>query len=659
MSVPTPASCSTPWTPTATACPDRDADGQVVLASDPFDPSMGIEFNEDVQIAALRLFGKLGRLPSNLDETGANLGYATYDIDAIRLTQNFTYQFDNGWEARFSAMRMQNKDVRFRKNGSFRAVLLGLQGELGPEPGVSDYANAFHWYNPFSTSALNCRYRVCTDPGAATSPNLGDYPNAQYVADTIDINAIRLLKTSLTSYDVLATGDLFEGWAGTIAGAFGAEYRSYKLNWDSRSDENQCNNWYDACNFDYSAKDTITSMFFELGVPLLNSDTAGFAELQVAGRYSDYQDIGSTFDPKIAALYQPTNWLSLRASYSESFIAPSIPDRFDPGGSFLQSTNDPLFNDFEGTYRTNTTSGNPDLRPETAQVYNLGFSMAFLDGDLNFGLDYSNYDFVDRITLLRGPRVVGADFDKFLEAFPQQACSACQTGQSYDVNRDDALAWLSQQDSAIVRGGPPSYTIVEVRATRINANKMVHTAWDAYGDYTLEDERPWRVQLPRPGHAHRRVFLRLRRRPHGRRRGPAESRHRRHPAAARNQRDWHGHMDEGELDRVASRSLGVGSRRDLGLGPRGVDLRRRHLHLPGQWLARRCELDHLGGRRPQPDGRVPGAGRCLRRWHRACPPRPARTDVLRQGHAPVLDRTEAFGQGRLRQRNRLSFEQLD
>ena len=464
--------------------PDRDADGQVVLAEDPFDPTMGIEFNEDVQIAALRLFGKLGRLPSNLDETGANLGYATYDIDAVRLTQNFTYQFDSGWEARLSVMRMQNKDVRFRKNGSFRAVLLGLQGELGPEPGVSDYDNAFHWYNPFSTSALNCRYRTCTDPGAATNPDLGDFPNRQWVADTIDINGIRLLKTSLTSYDFIASGDLLEIWAGTIAGAIGAEYRSYNQDWDSRSDENQCNNWYDACNFDYSAKDTISSAYFELGVPLLDSATAGFAELQVAGRYSSYKGIGSTFDPKVAALYQPTQWLSLRASYSEAFIAPSITDRFDPGGSFLQSTNDPLFNDFEGTYRTNTTSGNPDLRPETAQIYNIGVSMTFLDGTLNFGVDYSNYDFVDRITLLRGPRVVGADFTRFLAAFPQQACSPCQTGQQYNVNRDDAIAWLSQQDPSIVRGGPPSYTIVQVQATRVNANKMVHTAWDAHGDYT-------------------------------------------------------------------------------------------------------------------------------------------------------------------------------
>ena len=300
---------------------------------------------------------------------------------------------------------------------------------------------------------------------------------------------------------------MLEIWAGTIAGAIGAEYRSYNQDWDSRSDENQCNNWYDACNFDYSAKDTISSVYFELGVPLLDSATAGFAELQVAGRYSSYKGIGSTFDPKVAALYQPTQWLSLRASYSEAFIAPSITDRFDPGGSFLQSTNDPLFNDFEGTYRTNTTSGNPDLRPETAQIYNIGVSMTFLDGTLNFGVDYSNYDFVDRITLLRGPRVVGADFTRFLAAFPQQACSPCQTGQQYNVNRDDAIAWLSQQDPSIVRGGRHPTQSSKYRRPGVNANKMVHTAWDAHGDYTWATDNLGTFNLPCPSDSHRRVHV--------------------------------------------------------------------------------------------------------------------------------------------------------
>ena len=472
--------------------PDRDADNMVILAEDPFDPSMGIEFNEDVKIAALRLFGKLGNLPSNLDESGANLGYATYDINTYRMGHTLTYALDNGWEVAASVQLQQNADMRFRKNGSYRAVVLGLQGELGPAPGVVDGdPNQYRYYNPFSTSALNCKYRNCTDPGAADNPNLGDYPNTQYVADAIDINAIRLLKTSLTSYDIVATGDLFEGWAGTVGAAVGAEHRSVRLVWDSRSDENQCNNWYDPCSFDYTAQDVIDSVFFELAVPMIADDTWGHGELQVAGRYTNYEGVGSTFDPKIAGLYQPLPWLSLRASYSTAFRAPSIGQRFAPQFSFLQSTNDPFFGDFEGTYRTNIGGGDPTLQPEEAEVYNVGFSVALLEGDLNFGFDYANYYFTDRITFLRGPRVVEADLKNFLEMFPQPGCtgasaSACPPGS---VNRADAVNWVeNHQDPAIVRGGPPSYSIVSVRGKYVNADVMDHTSFDGYANYTWHTE---------------------------------------------------------------------------------------------------------------------------------------------------------------------------
>ena len=472
--------------------PDRDGDNNVILAEDPFDSSMGIEFNEDVQIAALRLFGKLGNLPSNLDESGANLGYATYDINSYRMGHNLTYVFDNGWEVTGSVQVQQNVDLRFRKNGSFRAVLLGLQGLLGPAPGVVDgHPDQYRYYNPFSTSALNCRYRNCSDPGAANDPNLGDYANTQYVADAIDINAIRLLKNTLVSFDVIATGQIAEGWAGSIDAAVGLERRTERLNWDARSDENQCNNWYDACSFDYKAKDVVDSAFFEIAVPFVNSDQWGTGEVQIAGRYSSYRDVGSTFDPKIAALYQPLSWLSLRASYSTAFRAPSISQRFAPQFSFLQSTNDPFFGDFEGTYRTNIGGGDPTLQPEEAEVYNLGISFALLEGDLNFGFDYANYYFTDRITFLRGPRVVEADLRNFLEMFPQPGCTGASSSQCPpgSVNRDDAVNWVENfQNPAIVRGGPPSYSIVSVRGQYLNADVMDHTAFDAYGNYTIHTE---------------------------------------------------------------------------------------------------------------------------------------------------------------------------
>lgn len=467
--------------------PDRDENNAVILAADPFDPSGGIEFNEDVQIAALRLFGKLGVLPSNVDATGANLGYATYDINTYRMGHSLVYAFDNGWEVTASVQLQQNADLRFRKNGSFRAVLLGLQGQLGPAPGVLDGdPDQYRWYNPFSTSALNCVYRNCTDPGAATNPMGGDYPNTQYVADAIDINAIRMLKTSLTSYDILATGDVARGWAGPIGAALGVERRYLRFAWDSRSDENQCNNWYDSCDFDYKAQDLVDSMFFEMAVPLVNNETWGNGELQLAGRYSSYEGVGSTFDPKVALRYQPTEWLSLRASYSTAFRAPSITQRFAAEFSFLQSTNDPLFGDFEGTYRTNIGGGDPTLQPEEAEVYNLGFSLALFDGDLNLGMDYANYYFTDRITFLRGPRVVDSDFQRFLEMFPQPHCDS---DPQCLPNRDDAVNWATNfQDPAIVRGGAPSYTIVSVRGRYLNADVMDQTSVDAYANYTLNTE---------------------------------------------------------------------------------------------------------------------------------------------------------------------------
>ena len=45
--------------------------------------------------------------------------------------------------------------------------------------------------------------------------------------------------------------------------------------------------------------------------------------MQLAGRYEDYgDDIGSTFDPKIALRWQATEALTLRGSASSSFRGP-------------------------------------------------------------------------------------------------------------------------------------------------------------------------------------------------------------------------------------------------------------------------------------------------------------------------------------------------
>ncbi|MDP7359544.1 MAG: TonB-dependent receptor [Pseudomonadales bacterium] len=469
--------------------PDRadpvgtEINGAVLLPADPFQKIVGstIPFNEDVTIAALRLFGKMGTLPSNLDSTGANLGYATYDVTVFRTYHDLILTLDNGWEITASYGYEEQTDINRNKNNSFNAVLLGLQGLLGPTPGVEDLDLAYNYYNPFSSNALNCVNRICVDNGVANNPNLGDYTNNQYVADAMDVNAYAINRLKMQQYSLIATGDLLEGWAGTIAGAFGLEAVELKFHHIPRDDQHRCNLWYERCDKKFTGQDENWAAFFELSIPVIDSGQWGNAGVQLAGRYTDYTDIGTTFDPKIAALWQPRDWLALRASYSTAFQTPSIWSRFVPESSFLQSTNDLVFGDYEATYRTNVYQGNPNLKPEEAEIFNVGFSLSLLDGALNLGVDYANYDFTDRISLIRGPRVVEDDFKAFLEAFPQT--------DEQNPDRADSIAWVSgMQNPSITRGAAPSYTIVEIGGFYINALSMEHTSLDYYANYTWDTD---------------------------------------------------------------------------------------------------------------------------------------------------------------------------
>ena len=74
----------------------------------------------------------------------------------------------------------------------------------------------------------------------------------------------------------------------------------------------------------------VKSVFGELVVPIFGADNATtlLQELTVsaAGRYDDYSDVGSTFNPKFGLTWRPIDWLKLRAAYGESFNAPSLAD---------------------------------------------------------------------------------------------------------------------------------------------------------------------------------------------------------------------------------------------------------------------------------------------------------------------------------------------
>jgi iron complex outermembrane receptor protein len=75
--------------------------------------------------------------------------------------------------------------------------------------------------------------------------------------------------------------------------------------------------------------------------------------------------------PKVAANFRPVEWFSLRGSYSKAFQAPTLAN----GSASLIGTNvvnvtDPV--DGTTSFRTIQTYGNPNLKPQSSTVYNIG-----------------------------------------------------------------------------------------------------------------------------------------------------------------------------------------------------------------------------------------------------------------------------------------------
>jgi outer membrane receptor protein involved in Fe transport len=443
--------------------PVRDAAGVVQLAPDPYTQSAGtVPFNEDVVISALRLFGKLGNQPTNgRNNDGSNTAEHTFDRLNWRLVNSWNYEIpESSWELSFSASYQRNETDEVRKNASLNAVLLGLDGLLG--------VDRDEYYNPFSTVQFDCVDRVCTDSGNPT------YANSDDVVNSVDIMSNFNWYTNYYVYDFLATGDLFDLPAGTVGAAVGISYTDYEQVINETPAANRCDRWINGCAFDYTADRDTQSAFFEVIIPVLNGGFGGELELQLAGRYTDYSDVGDTFDPKIAFRWAPVEVLAFRGSFSTAFIAPSLTQLFTPKISFLQTVDDPLSGD-QGTFRTNTFNGNPDLISEEADVYNIGFSLSLLDGNLTFGADYTKFDFVDRIATTNAQNVIDKDFANFLAA-------------GGDVNNPaDVAAWIAPGgggDPGLIRG--PSGTLSEILTSYVNAQTMDVESYDFYATYRLD-----------------------------------------------------------------------------------------------------------------------------------------------------------------------------
>ncbi len=161
----------------------------------------------------------------------------------------------------------------------------------------------------------------------------------------------------------------------------------------------------------------VTALYAEFLIPLVSEEVgfplANSVQLSLAGRYEDYSDFGETFNPKVGVYWGLGDSLAFRATYSESFRAPTLqslnrsptvtlspfPDFVFTGGQILPAQ-DPRLPD--GVYSVlRVSGGNPFLKEETAETRSAGFELtpSAIPG-LTIGIGYFSVEYEDRIEIV-------------------------------------------------------------------------------------------------------------------------------------------------------------------------------------------------------------------------------------------------------------------
>jgi iron complex outermembrane receptor protein len=251
-------------------------------------------------------------------------------------------------------------------------------------------------YNGVNNTALNAAL-ASANPATAFDP-FGLNRTQQAVLDGI-ANQIFLAPTNneFTGYELRGDGPLFNLPGGTVRLAVGYERQEHETHLGlARGNPGTPIVFRD---FDR----TVDSAYAEIFIPIFGASNAtpGFRKLEIniAGRWDDYSDVGDTSNPKIGINWAPIEDLTFRASYGTSLRAPIFAELYGNSSAlFVQNYSDPTANNAT-VQGVALSGGNTALQPEEATTYSAGFDYepAFIPG-LKFGVGYFNIEYEGQIT---------------------------------------------------------------------------------------------------------------------------------------------------------------------------------------------------------------------------------------------------------------------
>jgi len=444
--------------------PQRDSSGQVLLAQNQFaamnaDPAGGVPFYEDILIDAWIAFGNKGAntSPTNFNSDGTNPFQLDERSYRAAFTAEFTVPYVSNWEGTaIYAYALSNDRDAHPHNFSLSALQQGLNCDV-----------------------INDR-DACFNPFGATDPQ---FLNTQSVADAIYTNNRQDDEDILETFDIILNGSIAPGGfalpGGEIGAAVGYQRRDEQLIRMPPSEEISGDVFAGNQIDPFKQSRFVNSVFAEFLFPVLTE-----VNVSAAFRNENFSSGHEEFIQKFGVVYEPVNWLALRATWGQAFIAPTLNQLHSPEICGLSNVNDP-YTSFQG-FVTSCRQGNPNLAPESSDSTSIGFDISPID-NLNISLTWSETDFIDRIVSTTTQDIVRQDFAEF------QRVTGFTPASDVDFPPIDLLRqWVNdpRSDKRIIRPPGNLETISKLIQSDSNASSMLVRAVDLQANYFF-DFRNW------------------------------------------------------------------------------------------------------------------------------------------------------------------------
>lgn len=398
----------------------------------------------------------------------------TGSSESIGVTAGGRYDLTSAWSAEAYATYAEEKGeiaVRNRVHNRFLNEALGV---LADDPATPYRAATDGYFNPFGAGAANARTVL-------------DFIGAGYATqDSLSRAA---------SANVLIQGPVIRLPGGDLDVALGAQVRKETFETG-------------AVNFATAATPTtldiperersIAAIFAEARIPLVGPDNGrpglNSLDLSIAARFEDYDDFGTTTNPKVGLVWSPVEDLGVRASWGTSFRAGALPQLYDApavSGTFLSRV------DGSRALVLLLGGGNPDLRPETSETLTLGFDYRPRRGP-TFSANYFDTQFSDRIARPVAENITGALSDPALTSFIRFVSPATNAAdlaliESYAGVSGFPTLYPANAYAAVVDSRWVNTGAVRVRGFDISGRSGWEVAngrltLDAYASYILDYE---------------------------------------------------------------------------------------------------------------------------------------------------------------------------